>query len=438
MEKSILELNDECLLAIFEKMGRVAQGMWSRVCKRFAKIYCEYYIHKLIIQGYDDTLLDDRFVQIFGHLIGTELFPLKDIKSLKFDETCSIYYNKFFFNMLRHDHPSIERIELYGFLDKDINNLLPLPNVKRLHFKYTTITGKHLDQLQTLEELKMEGASSFESKQLLVIAKNNRLRKLIIRNSPVVFAPKHALEIVGNLKYIEELELNWNEIRQYQVLGALPRLKALVINDFKTFQCPKCKEFDRGVITRPTNANNFGMCNCGPYEAKFLFRALAENTKMEQLIFIGYRLTTRDLKHISQLTSLKILYLAVDNLPVYISLAIFGKMRHLEVLDLGFSWKLPKDALELLKNCENLKFANFGNCEGFKDDFILKAIDIVKSRTPTSAEPIRLQLLNADIEKEFLEEEHVKAAESWITFYCYMQSEQKIRLGRNNYYQLAC
>lgn len=257
--------------------------------------------------------------------------------------------------------------------------------------------------MRNLEELILDNVHDFESRHLVSILQRNKLRKLVARGCPSVFAKSDALEMVLNLNYLQELEANWNEMRRCQSIGELPCLKVLIVNKFKTLQCRRCRKIERGDAMLPASGYYYGICECGLYEARELFRGLRKKHILEKLLFLGSRITTRDLTFISKLTSLKTLYMGVDNVPLYVSIAMFNGLKELEEIDIGYSWKLPIEALDFLIKCPKLKYVNFGNSQGFPEAFILEAIEVIKRREVRPAKPVRLQFMNPDFNKEFLE-----------------------------------
>ncbi|XP_011196229.1 uncharacterized protein LOC105221175 [Zeugodacus cucurbitae] len=433
---TIMDLNDDCLNAIFERLnGMGVKRNFSNTCHRFATIFCNHYIHRILVEGGDVHHFDSRLVTKFSHLLGTKLFPLRDIKSLKFDDTYSQYFTEKFFRALKRDHPNIESVELTGFRDKDMHVMLPFPNLKLLHFYCSLITGDYLDQLRNLEVLILDTILNFECRHLIsIVQQNKNLQKLVLRGCPVIFTPEYAIEMSQNLNNLLELEANWYELHHCQLVGNLPCLKILVINDFKSFQCRRCRRIERGDATLPISGFYYGICECGLYDARVLFKGLRKKNILEQLIFLGSRITTRDLTFISKLTSLKTLYMGVDNVPLYISIAMFNNLKDLEDIDIGYSWKLPMEALSFLEKCQKLKYVNFGNSEGFDESFILEAIDVIKRRAVPPAEPLRMQFLNADFDRTFLEDERVKAAGSLIQIDSFQTNEMISRLYNYIYY----
>uniref|UniRef100_A0A0K8UEB3 F-box domain-containing protein n=1 Tax=Bactrocera latifrons TaxID=174628 RepID=A0A0K8UEB3_BACLA len=432
---TILDLNDECLTAIFEQLkGMRAKRNFSRTCDRFAKIYCNYYIHQLIVEECDAYFFDSRLVTKFAHLIGTHMFPMPNLKGIKFDDTFALFFTERFFRALKRDHQTIESVELYGFADKDLQNLLPLPNLKRLHLNFSHVTGSYIDQMSNLEELIIDNVHDFESRHLFSILKRNKLKTLVVRACPYVFAKIDALEMSQNLNYLQELEANWHEIRTWQSIGDLPRLKVLIINKFKTLQCRRCRKIERGDAMLPASGTYSGICECGLYEARELFKGLRKKHILEKLIFLGSRITTRDLTFISKLTSLKTLYMGVDNVPLYVSIAMFNRLKELEEIDIGYSWKLPIEALDFLMKCQKLKYVNFGNSQGFPEEFILEAIEVIRRREVLPVKPVRLQFMNPDFSREFLEDERVIAAKPFLQIDHFQTVEMTRRLYNYIYY----
>lgn len=119
---SIRDLPDEVLIRICKKLDRdVQQYCWANVCKLFQYIYFQYF--------HNWAEVNDNLAQNFGHLIGTDDFPLKIIKRLNLSKSkCT----KLFLNKLRDCHKEIEEAKLFSFTDEFLAELLPLPNLKKL------------------------------------------------------------------------------------------------------------------------------------------------------------------------------------------------------------------------------------------------------------------------------------------------------------------
>lgn len=143
LKTTILDLNDDCLHAIFERLPELdSQQNFSRTCDRFAKIYCNHYIHHFILCGYDDHILDGPLLLKFCHLIGTKQFPFKDINTIILEYKNSQMFSKRLLQALKESNPNVENATLYFFRNSGLKKLLPLPKLKRLHLKCSFATGK--------------------------------------------------------------------------------------------------------------------------------------------------------------------------------------------------------------------------------------------------------------------------------------------------------
>ncbi|CAD7002382.1 unnamed protein product [Ceratitis capitata] len=412
----IFDLPDDCLGKIFDYLpGHHMTKKFASICKRFAQIYCDNYKHKLILEGCDLTVLDKYKIGVFGEFIDEDFFPLKNLKTLKLNKVSAKSFTPKFLNSIRRDHHGIEVVELTGFTDNEIEHLLPLPNVKSLKLSLCDVSGEYMEGFRKLEELILDSTSKFHSVFLLKIVKNNNLRKLIVRGSPFALTPHYVDKIIPFINNIEELECSWYEISFCcGVIGKLPHLKTLILNNFKTTLCIRCQKLDNGELRLPTSP--FWVCKCGPYDALPLFTGLYEKNILERLTFIGSRITQRDISHIGKLKRLKKIHIGMDKVPVFISLEGFHCMRDLEELDIGYSYKLPTEVLGLLENCPNLKFINIGNCRGYTKGFLYRVIDIIKERGVPDEEPVKIQLVNPRMSRSLLMHPDIVAASNIVSF----------------------
>ncbi|XP_054726924.1 uncharacterized protein LOC129236754 [Anastrepha obliqua] len=367
---TILDLPDECLINICKRLDHDIQRYhWVNVCKRFQYIYYEYF--------HNWTEVNDYLAQNFGHLIGTDDFPMQIIKRINLSKSkCS----KRFLNKLRISHPEIEEAKLFSFTDEHMAELLPLPNLKVLICIGTyDLRGRSLIDLCRLTELHIHTNKFIDSENLIHTTYHNPLRVLVIPNDPGVFSEKYAFEMVENLKYLEELVVEYNHCKSWQLIGTLPLLKKLEIWDFVIHVCDSCAEKPDLYET------------CAPNHDKIIFDELRKRNQLEELIFCDGALTDFHLNGISELRSLRVLKFSRAAMPHEVSLDIFKELINLEELHIDGGRKIiAEESLEFIKNCQKLRVIHFWYAAGINANFISNANDIVSKRKSSTVKPLTL------------------------------------------------
>ncbi|XP_054726913.1 uncharacterized protein LOC129236748 [Anastrepha obliqua] len=371
---TILDLPDECLINICKRLDHDIQRYhWVNVCKRFQYIYYEYF--------HNWTEVNDYLAQNFGHLIGTDDFPMQIVKRINLSKSkCS----KRFLNKLRISHPEIEDAKLFSFTDQHMAELLPLPNLKVLICIGTyDLSGRNLIDLCRLTELHIHTNKFIYSENLIHTTYHNPLRVLVIPNDQGVFSEKYAFEMVENLKYLEKLVVEYNHCKSWQLIGTLPLLKKLEIWDFVIHECDSCAEKPGLYDT------------CAPNHDKILFDELRKRNQLEELTFYDGYLTGFHLSGISELRSLRILKFSrvIISLEVLhkVPLDIFKDLINLEELHFdGGQEIIPEESLEFIKNCQKLRVINFWYATGINANFISNANDIVSKRKLSTVKPLTL------------------------------------------------
>ncbi|XP_054726923.1 uncharacterized protein LOC129236752 isoform X2 [Anastrepha obliqua] len=329
---TILDLPDECLINICKRLDHDIQRYhWVNVCKRFQYIYYEYF--------HNWTEVNDYLAQNFGHLIGTDDFPMQIIKRINLSKSkCS----KRFLNKLRKSHPEIEEAKLFSFTDQHMAELLPLPNLKVLICIGTyDLRGRNLIDLCRLTELHIYTDKLTCLENLIHITYKNPLRVLVIPNDQEVFSEKYAFEMVKNLKYLEKLVVEYNPCKSWQLIGTLPLLKKLVIWNFANQECDSSAEKPDLYIT------------CAPNHDKILFDELRKRNQLEELTF-------------------------------------HHELINLEELVLGAQAIIPEESLEFIQNCQKLRVINFGDKAGINANFFSNVNDIVSKRKSSTVKHLTL------------------------------------------------
>ncbi|XP_054726912.1 uncharacterized protein LOC129236746 [Anastrepha obliqua] len=364
---TILDLPDELLMNICKRLDyNLHRYHWVNVCKRF-----EYIYYKLC----DSREVDDHLIEKFGHLIGTDDFPMQIVKRIFLTKSkCS----KRFLNKLRISHPEIEEARLFWFTDDHMAELLPLPNLKVLKcIGDSDLRGRNLIDLCRLTELHIHTNKFIDSENLIHITYHNPLRVLVIPNDPGVFSEKYAFEMVENLKYLEELVVEYNHCKSWQLIGTLPLLKKLVIWDFANQECDSSAEKPDLYIT------------CAPNHDKILFDELRKRNQLEELTFYNSHISEFHLNGISELRSLRVLKLN-GAMPHKVSLDIFKELINLEELHFDRQAIIPEESLEFIENCQKLRVINFGGAAGINANFISNANDIVSKRKSSTVKHLTL------------------------------------------------
>ncbi|XP_050331940.1 uncharacterized protein LOC126760389 [Bactrocera neohumeralis] len=367
---SIRDLPDEVLIRICKMLDRdVQEYRWANVCKLFQYIYFRYF--------HNWAEVNDNLAQNFGHLIGTGEFPLRVIKTLNLSKSkCT----KVFLNKLRDCHKEIEEAKLFSFTDEFLAELLPLPNLKKLICIGTyNLRGSSLIDLNSLTELHIHTNKFFDPENLLQIAYHNPLKTLVMPNDPRTFSNRYAYEMVENLKNLEELVIEFNPCKSWQLIGTLPKLKKLELWDFVSHECELCLE----------EPNSYEAC--GSQHAMFFFDELCKRNQLEELVFCDGYVSELHLLRIAELTNLQRLKFCRASLPGFLSLDILKDLVNLEELQLdGCRQVNMEGSLELIRSCHKLKILNFWFAGGLTVNFITEVNDILSQRQPPAAEPLTL------------------------------------------------
>ncbi|XP_054087224.1 LOW QUALITY PROTEIN: uncharacterized protein LOC128922007 [Zeugodacus cucurbitae] len=367
---SILDLPDDCLTMICKKLERdVQQYCWSNVCKRFQNIYFEYFHNWMEV--------NDNLAKNYGHLIGTGDFPLRTIKKLNLSKSkCT----KYFLNKLRDCHKEIEEAKLFSFTDEYLAELLPLPNLKKLICIGTyNLRGSSLMELNSLTELHINTNKLFQPESLLQITYYNPLRTLVMPNDPHMFSNRYAFEMFENLKNVEQLVIEFNPCKSWQLVGTLPKLKRLEIWDFVSHECETCLE-DHNLYE-----------TCTGQHATIFFDELRRRNQLEELVLSDGYVSEQHLLKISELTNLKRLIFLRAALTPSLSLGVFKELVNLEELHLDGCRLINAEAsLELIRCCKKLKVLLLWFVGGVTSYFLTEANDILSRRQPAPLEPLTI------------------------------------------------
>ncbi|XP_054087220.1 uncharacterized protein LOC105220362 [Zeugodacus cucurbitae] len=329
--------------------------------------------------------IDDHMAENYGHLIGTDDFPLRIIKRLYLTESkCT----KFFLNKLRDCHKEIEEAKLISFSDEYLKELLPLPNLKKLIcIDAYNLRGRSLIELDSLTELHIHSSLSFDPKYLLQITYYNPLRTFVMPNYPLMFSNRYAFEMFENLKNVEKLVIEFNPCKSWQLVGTLPKLKKLEIWDFVSHECETCLE-DHNLYE-----------TCAGQHATIFFDELRRRNQLEELVLYDSCVSEQHLLRISELTNLKrlIFYRAVS--MFFLPLDVFKGLVNLKELHLDCCRLInAEDILEIIRCCKKLKVLFLGSVYDVTAYFLKEANDILHWRQSTP-----LVLLTTGLTAEHLE-----------------------------------
>ncbi|XP_054087218.1 uncharacterized protein LOC128922003 isoform X2 [Zeugodacus cucurbitae] len=322
--------------------------------------------------------IDDHMAENYGHLIGTDDFPLRIIKRLYLTESkCT----KFFLNKLRDCHKEIEEAKLISFSDEYLKELLPLPNLKKLIcIDAYNLRGRSLIELDSLTELHIHSSLSFDPKYLLQITYYNPLRTFVMPNYPLMFSNRYAFEMFENLKNVEKLVIEFNPCKSWQLVGTLPKLKKLEIWHFVSDKCDTCLE-DHNLYK-----------TCAGQHAMIFFDELRQRNQLEELVLYNSCVSEQHLLRISELTNLKRLIFYRSAPMFYLPLDVFKGLVNLKELHLdGCRLINAKASLELIRCCKKLKVLLLKSVDGETADFLKEANYILSRRQPTPLEPLTVE-----------------------------------------------
>lgn len=198
-------------------------------------------------------------------------------------------------------------------------------------------------------------------------------------NDPQPLSNKYAFEMVENLKNVEELVIEFNPCKSWQLIGTLPKLKRLELWDFVSHECELCLE----------DPNSYEAC--GSQHAMLFFDELRRRNQLEELIFSDGYVSEQHLLRISELTNLQRLKFCRASLPGFLSLDVLKNLINLEELHLDGCNKINVEgSLELIRSCQKLKILLFWFAGGITVNFITEVNDILSQRQPSPVEPLTL------------------------------------------------
>lgn len=198
-------------------------------------------------------------------------------------------------------------------------------------------------------------------------------------NDPQPLSNKYAFEMVENLKNVEELVIEFNPCKSWQLIGTLPKLKRLELWDFVSHECELCLE----------DPNSYEACRS--QHAMLFFDELRRRNQLEELIFSDGYVSEQHLLRISELTNLQRLKFCRASLPGFLSLDVLKNLINLEELHLDGCNKINVEgSLELIRSCQKLKILLFWFAGGITVNFITEVNDILSQRQPSPVEPLTL------------------------------------------------
>lgn len=247
--------------------------------------------------------------------------------------------------------------------------------------------GSSLIDLNGLTELHVHTNKLFDPENLLQITYYNPLKTLVMPNDPQALSNKYAFEMVDNLKNIEELVIEFNPCKSWQLIGTLPKMKRLELWDFVSHECETCLE-DHNLYD-----------TCHGQHAMIFFDELRQRGQLEELVFCDGCLSEQHLLRISDLTNLKSLKFCRTALPDFLSLDVFKDLINLEELHLDGCRQINVEgSLELIRCCQKLKILLFWFAGGITVNFIMQANDILSQRNQSPMEPLTLGFSRQHVE----------------------------------------
>ncbi|CAD7004581.1 SCF E3 ubiquitin ligase complex F-box protein grrA [Ceratitis capitata] len=374
---SILMLNDDCLLEIFNHLELHDQLRLATICPRLRNVYqyyCQRHCKCLLADDIND--LSTKEIRRFFEIAGESLVTL-----------------------INMPHTDQERNEYVTQVHKNC------PNIRRIHFGMTKIKSKclrklflnmkyltclHLQkcslndnamqsvsELTTLQVLKLEGEEDITGRFL---SKLINLKELALVECGII--DDYFVAMCKSLRDLQKLTLQWCDELTDVAIAALSEhcvnIETLNISCNQSYeyyaiaQLPKLVNLEISAEMFRTQSFNL------------LLNRLAEckGEQLECLRIYSPRLIVDDgMSSLSRFKNLKLFgcdcskYIDADCL-----LYIFA-LQHLEVISLRYCRSVTNEAvLMLLDGCPKLKYINLMHCDQLTDELVYKTIDLLQAK----------------------------------------------------------
>ncbi|XP_004517472.1 uncharacterized protein LOC101456602 [Ceratitis capitata] len=372
---SLLSLDDDCLEIICRGLKPKEQVRFARVCPRLENVfaqYCRRAYKILVLENIIDLTVWEA--RDFFRFAGEYIEELKGGFHHKFLEEILNYIVKYCPRLVKINLgdtalsqrcytrfmrrlPQIRELSFnYGYY-KD-NSILSLQNLKHLESlaicRNEGLTGKFICRLGQITDLCLYDLNGLEPEHLVDICKSlKNLRSLDIRRCERISAQFYR-NIENYCQNLEVLKITCPK-RSYEHLALLPKLKQL----------------DLVFAVQPQN------------DIPIIGRLVTH--KADQLevlnIYTKNHLSKSHINLISQLTQLKELSVAYNQVVDDIALQKLCNLKKLEVLTIAGCSDATKDGvLALLEHCPKLREIRTQHCKQITCEFVTEAIDILQAR----------------------------------------------------------
>ncbi|XP_070133088.1 uncharacterized protein [Drosophila bipectinata] len=388
---NILVLNYDCLERIFSLLSLEDQLNFSRSNREIESMFRNYaqWKYKHITDDITDSLkepdLEYLVEQVNEHVISYEssLNPSSEGQLRLLGMHCPMLRRlrmNFMgeprwedWNQLKNLNTLHTRVcfRSIGVYEKFFLNLSEnLPCLRKLVLEAPDYTGKGLQVLEKLENLEIDYLCQLDAKYLIdcfIMMKN--LRFLKIGMWPENLINENFSAIVANCQNLETLEFTDEDLPDYvafERVCELPRLKHI----FMTYPRLKRPAFIEGLVRKT-------------------------GTPLESLILFGLNLCKEQIEHISDITSLRELWLG--STEVDFSVEGFMKLKSLEYLHLHMRGITNKHLLELVLGCPRLRVLNVISCPNITSDFISLLKSSLKMLKETNWDKILIYLKTSSV-----------------------------------------
>ncbi|XP_037955040.1 uncharacterized protein LOC119684951 isoform X2 [Teleopsis dalmanni] len=387
MEPSyILNLNDDCLLYIFQMLEFRAQLNFARSCDRFKALFLQYnkikdldpviFNNVTIFEAHEFfKIAGDEIINIAGPL------PLRDadryidmigkfcrnVESIKFGEI------KVSPGILRKWSTNWTKLTKLEFEYCTVNDncfktIKQIPNLISLAVKSSSdITGRYIDEMVNLTELSLDGCVNVTTGNLTsIIKKLKDLTKLDIRRCERISTQSQLDYIISKHTKLSELKLSITKLKWILEMPQLTHLEVQNRIPYFIMSNHLFQSMIRGVDLK----------------IEYLSLDVMDAVSLER---------TKAITNLKNLKYLKIYSSSQLNDECLRLLA--ENLKQLEVIDLEKCKSITESGLiTLVKDCKNLKKLCLKGVKNITETFILNVIKELKSKVTDISAPFEILL----------------------------------------------
>ncbi|XP_054087942.1 uncharacterized protein LOC105220616 [Zeugodacus cucurbitae] len=290
---------------------------------------------------------------------------------------------------------NITRFSVIGSIlcDEEVEFLANLTQLKHLSIvRNSKITGKHIAELSSIEELQLSYCENVSHYYLADILSSLSLRSLDLRHSTFSDVSMHLTNLMWlSCETLVTLKIDWKLEHTITALQTLQALKDIEVRNFNTNSCAICMR-DEQIH-----------CACAEdMQSRLIprfFRTLIARTNITKLT-LEAEILCRNLNylhHLRHLTHLSIIakkaWLDGFCIPMNFSQAV-GQLVNLEYLYLARFFYCYDDVIYIVDRCRKLNEVRLKQCVGFSDVVPYDLVEVLKHKRIKDQLPFRLYMLN--------------------------------------------